>query len=33
VLYELRINRALHTTWRNPRQPDTEPIHTKWIAV
>jgi len=32
VLYELNIDRALHTTWKNPRQPDTEPIYSKWLA-
>lgn len=32
VLYELTIDRALHTTWRDPRQPNTEPIYTKWTA-
>lgn len=30
VLFELRLDRALHTTWENPRQPNTYPIHTKW---
>ena len=30
VLFELRLERALHTTWENPRQPNTYPIHTKW---
>ena len=30
MLFELRIERALHTTWENPRQPNTRPIHTKW---
>jgi hypothetical protein len=32
VLYELEIDRALHTTWKNPRQPDTEPIYSKWLT-
>lgn len=32
VLYELRIERALHTTWKNPRQPNTSPVYTKWQA-
>ena len=32
ILYELRIERALHTTWKRPRQPDTEPVYTKWRA-
>ena len=30
VLFEFHIERALHTTWENPRQPNTRPIHTKW---
>jgi hypothetical protein len=30
VLFELRIDRALHTTWVHPRQPNTYPVHTKW---
>ena len=30
VLYELRIERALHTTWLRPRQPDTVPVYTRW---
>jgi hypothetical protein len=30
VLFELRLDRALYTTWVNPRQPDTYPIHAKW---
>jgi hypothetical protein len=30
VLFELKLNRALHTTWVNPRQPDTQPIHKTW---
>ena len=33
VLYELRIDRALHTTWENPRQPDTRAIKTKWTRA
>ena len=32
ILYELNIDRALHTTWKNPRQPNTEPIYAKWLA-
>lgn len=32
VLFELYIERALHTTWENPRKPNTRPIHTKWTA-
>ena len=30
MLFELRIERVLHTTWEHPRQPHTRPIHTKW---
>lgn len=30
VLFELRLARALTTTWENPRQPNTRPIYTKW---
>ncbi|WP_179136715.1 pyridoxamine 5'-phosphate oxidase family protein [Candidatus Entotheonella palauensis] len=30
ILFELRLERALHTTWENPRQPNTRPIHMKW---
>ena len=30
VLFELRIERALHTRWENPRQPNTRAIKTKW---
>jgi len=30
VLFELSIERALYTTWVNPRQPDTQPIYSKW---
>ncbi len=30
VLSELRIDRALHTAWLRPRQPDTEPLHIRW---
>jgi hypothetical protein len=30
ILFELRLERALYTTWENPRQPNTRPIHTKW---
>jgi hypothetical protein len=33
VLFELSIDRALHTTWVNPRQPDTQPIYWKWRAT
>jgi hypothetical protein len=30
VLFELRLNRALHTTWVHPRQPNTYPLHAIW---
>ena len=33
VLFELHIERALYTTWENPRQPDTHPIYTKWSSA
>ncbi len=32
ILYELSVNRALHTTWKNPRQPNTEPVYSTWSA-
>jgi hypothetical protein len=32
VLFELYLERVLCTTWENPRQPDTRPIHTKWCC-
>jgi hypothetical protein len=30
VLFELRLERALHTVWRNPRQPDTQPVYHRF---
>jgi len=33
VLFELRIDRALYTTWINPRQPDTQPVYAKWSCA
>ena len=30
VLFELKLERALHTTWINPRKPDTQPVYSKW---
>jgi hypothetical protein len=34
VLFELRLERALTTTWEHPCQPNTRPIYTKWwVAV
>jgi hypothetical protein len=32
VLFELLLERALFTTWINPRQPDTRPVYSKWAA-
>ena len=32
VLFELSLERALFTTWINPRQPDTQPVFSKWAA-
>jgi hypothetical protein len=32
TLFELRIERALHTTWENWAKPDTRPIYTRWRA-
>ena len=32
VLFELLVDRVLHTTWVNPRQPDTHPVYTRWRA-
>ncbi len=30
VLFEFLIDKVLHTTWENPRQPNTRPIYTRW---
>ncbi len=30
MLFELRLESVLHTTWEHPRQPNRRPIHTKW---
>ena len=30
VLFEMFAERALHTTWKNPRQPNTEPVYSRW---
>lgn len=30
VLFELLIECVLHTTWVNPRQPDTRPVYQRW---
>lgn len=32
VLFELLVERILHTTWINPRHPDTRPIYKRWRA-
>jgi hypothetical protein len=29
-LFELRLDRALHTTWTNWAKPDMRPNHTRW---
>jgi hypothetical protein len=30
VLFELRLQRVLHTVWLNPRQPSTQPVYHRW---
>jgi len=30
TLFELRLERALHTTWENARTPATRPIYRRW---
>jgi hypothetical protein len=30
VLFELLLERVLHTEWHNARQPDTRPIYHRW---
>jgi len=32
VLFEFLVERALFTTWINPRQADTRPVYSKWAA-
>jgi len=32
ALFNLLIERVLHTTWINPRQPDTHPVYERWRA-
>ncbi|HTO52452.1 MAG TPA: pyridoxamine 5'-phosphate oxidase [Myxococcota bacterium] len=32
VLFELRLERILHTVWLRPRTPDTEPVYARWRA-
>ena len=30
VLFRLKLERVLYTTWENPRQPNMKPVYTKW---
>jgi len=32
-LFHLLLERVLHTTWVNPRQPKTQPVYTRWRAA
>jgi len=32
VLYELWIERVLHTRWENPRTPQLRPVYTRWTS-
>lgn len=32
VLFELLIDRVVHTTWENWRTPNLRPVHKKWFA-
>lgn len=32
ALFELRLGAVLHTTWLNPRTPDTSPVYQRWRA-
>ena len=32
VLFRLEIEKALYTTWENPRQPNMKPVYIKWSA-
>jgi hypothetical protein len=32
ALFELRLERVLHTTWLNPRTPETRPVYQRWRA-
>jgi hypothetical protein len=32
LLFELYLERALHTTWLHPRTPATKPVHERWRA-
>lgn len=32
VLFELALERVLHTTWIAPRTPDTRPVYERWRA-
>ena len=32
ILFELRIDRVMHTTWENVLTPQMRPVHRKWRA-
>lgn len=32
ALFELRLATVLHTTWKNPRTPETSPVYERWRA-
>ena len=32
ALFELRVASVLHTTWLNPRTPETSPVYQRWRA-
>jgi hypothetical protein len=32
ALFELRLASVLHTTWKNPRTPETSPVYERWRA-
>jgi hypothetical protein len=32
VLFELALERVLHTTWIAPRTPETRPVYARWRA-
>ena len=32
ALFELRLERVLHTTWLAPRTPQTRPVYARWRA-
>jgi nitroimidazol reductase NimA-like FMN-containing flavoprotein (pyridoxamine 5'-phosphate oxidase superfamily) len=33
VLFELMVDRVMHTTWENWGTPDLRPVHYKWFAA